>query len=92
MKEVSTMFSFKHPNVMSLIGVCLEEETPLVIMPFMVNGSVLEFVRRNRESLHCISLSEVCDDYYNNNDMQQKLYAGCGLCQEGVFGYVSSDQ
>ena len=80
MKEVFTMFSFKHPNVMSLIGVCLEEETPLVVMPFMVNGSVLEFVRRNRESLHCISLSEVCDDDYNNSNdiLKQKLYAGCG--------------
>ena len=85
MKEVSTMFSFKHPNVMSLIGVCLEEETPLVIMPFMVNGSVLEFVRRNRESLHCISLSEACDDITINDMLKQKLYAGCGQCQEGVF-------
>ena len=34
-KEVSTMLSFKHTNVMSLIGVCIEGEMPLLIMPFM---------------------------------------------------------
>ena len=48
-KEVSTMLSFDHANVMSLIGVCLDGEMPLIIMPFMSNGSVLDFVRHNRD-------------------------------------------
>ena len=46
------MLSFKHPNVMSLIGLCLDEGTPLLIMPFMAKGSVLEYVRHNREILY----------------------------------------
>ena len=50
-KEISTMLSFDHPNVMSLIGVCMDREMPLVIMPFMSKGSVLEFVRHNKEEL-----------------------------------------
>ena len=45
------MLSFEHPNVMSLIGVCLDGEMPLLIMPFMSNGSVLEYVKRNKEEL-----------------------------------------
>ena len=50
-KEVSTMLSFKHENVMCLIGVCIDGEMPLLIMPFMSNGSVLDFVRSNKQKL-----------------------------------------
>ena len=47
-KEVSTMLSFEHSNVMSLIGVCIDGEMPLLIMPFMSNGSVLDFIKRRK--------------------------------------------
>ena len=46
------MLSFSHPNVMSLIGVCFDEEMPLIIMPYMSNGSVLRFVKEKRNELH----------------------------------------
>ena len=45
------MLSFDHPNVMSLISVCLNREMPLLIMPFMANGSVLEYVKHHKEEL-----------------------------------------
>ena len=45
------MFSFKHPNVMSLIGVCFDGEMPLIIMPYMSNGSVLGYVKHNQKKL-----------------------------------------
>ena len=51
MKEVTTMLYLKHPNVMSLIGVCLDGDEPLLIMPFMSNGTVLEYVRHHRKEL-----------------------------------------
>ena len=50
-KEVSTMLSFNHLNVMSLIGVCVDGEMPLLIMPFMSNGSVLDYVRKHKDEL-----------------------------------------
>ena len=45
------MLSFEHPNVMSLVGVCLDGEMPLLIMPFMSNGSVLEYIRNHKKEL-----------------------------------------
>ena len=51
LKEVTTMLSFDHPNVMSLIGVCFDGEIPMIIMPYMSNGSVLEYVKQNKTEL-----------------------------------------
>ena len=51
MKELTTMLSFDHPNVMTLIGMCLDRKAPLIIMPFMSNGSVLEYVRKHKHEL-----------------------------------------
>ena len=51
------MLSFEHENVMSLIGVCIDGEMPLLIMPFMSNGSVLEFVRKHKECLFFVGES-----------------------------------
>ena len=45
------MLSFKHQNVMSLIGLCFDGDIPMIIMPFMSGGSVLEYLRKNRERL-----------------------------------------
>ena len=50
-KEISTMLSFQHPNVMSLVGVCLDGEMPLLTMPFMPNGNILEYVRHHKQEL-----------------------------------------
>ena len=58
-KEISTMLSFEHTNVMSLVGVCIDGELPLLIMPFMSNGCVLEFVKHHKEELLCINATEV---------------------------------
>ena len=51
LKEVTTMLSFTHPNVMSLIGVCFDEEVPLIIMPYMSKGTVLGYVKQTQEKL-----------------------------------------
>ena len=41
-----------HPNVMPLIGLCFDEEMPLLIMPFMSKYNVLEYVKQNQVDLH----------------------------------------
>ena len=51
MQEIIRMLSFNHLNVMPLTGVCTEGQSPLLIMPFMSNGNVLEYVRHHKEEL-----------------------------------------
>ena len=46
------MVSFKHPNVMTLIGMCENlSGGPAIVMPYMANGSVLDYLRRERKNL-----------------------------------------
>ena len=40
------MLPLNHPNVMSLIGLCFDGE-----VPYMSDGSVLDYVQENRENL-----------------------------------------
>lgn len=45
------MQEFDHPNILKLVGVCLDGgPAPYVIMPFMTNGSLLSHVKENRGS------------------------------------------
>ena len=52
LKESEKMKSFKHPNVLSLIGVSIDAgEAPFIVMPFMTNGSLLAYLRKERPHL-----------------------------------------
>ena len=43
---------------MPLIGLSFVEEAPLIIMPFMSNGTVLSYVREGRNSLYILVSSD----------------------------------
>ena len=51
-QEILQMHSFDHPNVMSLIGVCVDGSSgPALIMPYMGKGSLLSHLRKEKENL-----------------------------------------
>ncbi len=50
--EVNKMQDFDHPHVMSLIGVCLDAGPGIaIVMPYMANGSLLDYLKKERSSL-----------------------------------------
>ena len=52
MEESVKMKQFDHPNVMNLIGVCINAgPAPYIVMPFMANGSLLSYLRKERPNL-----------------------------------------
>ena len=62
MKEIVKMVNFDHPNVMTLIGVILVEGgAPLLVMPYMVKGTLLTYVRENKSQLFVEEDSEDSD-------------------------------
>ena len=58
--ESERMKKFNHPNVMNLIGVCIDVgERPYIVMPFMANGSLLAYLKKERS---CFVISEDAED------------------------------
>ena len=50
--ECAKMQKFDHPNVLKLIGVCLDGgPAPYIVMPFMANGSLLSYLKKQRDNL-----------------------------------------
>ena len=61
MNESLKMKCFDHPNVFSLIGVCLDAgPAPYVVIPFMANGSLLHYLKRERKNV--VLTSDIDDD------------------------------
>ena len=60
MEESLKMKKFSHPNVMNLIGVCMDAgPAPYIVMSFMANGSLLSYLRKERANL---LLNETADE------------------------------
>ena len=56
------MKDFDNPNVMSLVGVCLDAGPGVsIVMPFMANGSLLGYLKQERDSLYLDEISEIDD-------------------------------
>ena len=52
LKECVNMYDFDHPNVLKLLGVCLDGgPAPYIIMPYMENGSLSAYLKKERENL-----------------------------------------
>lgn len=52
MEESLKMREFHHPNVLGLIGVCIDADSaPYIVLPFMANGSLLEWLKRERNRI-----------------------------------------
>ena len=51
--ESTVMKTFCHPNVLPLLGVCIDyddEDVLKIVIPFMANGDLRNFVKINRVS------------------------------------------
>ena len=74
-KESLKMSKFNHPNVMKLIGVCIDTgDSPYIVMPYMSYGSLLSYLKKNRAEL---TIANDDNSELVRNDM---LYISCKLC------------
>ena len=50
LSESLIMKDFKHPRILSLLGVCFDtpDGSPYIVLPFMANGSVKDFLKEKR--------------------------------------------
>ena len=61
------MCQLKHPNVLTPIGICIDAEVPYLIMPLMERGSLLMYLRKERDKLFIpedTDVDQVCKSSY----------------------------
>ena len=68
--ESAIMKTFHHPNVLPLLGVCIDyddEDVLKIVMPFMANGDLKTFLKDNRvEPNNTDEYPKVCKQIHNN--------------------------
>ena len=80
---------------MSLIGVCFDGEMPLIIMPYMSNGSVLGYVKHNKGEMLLDSQANVEEVCNSLPCVQQLLLLSLitgGSCKKMLSWYLPPDQ
>ena len=89
MQEIIKMKNFKHPNVMSLIGVSISAAVnggaPSIIMPYMARGSLLGYLRKGRSEL----LPAADADITQTGAVQKLLMQICFQISKGMV-YLAS--
>ena len=63
--ESNIMKKFNHPNVLSLLGVCMESNheagIPFIVLPFMDNGDLKSYLKDHRIKSEVVNqLPKVC--------------------------------
>ena len=67
LRECDKMYEFNHPNVLKLTGVCMDGgSSPYIIMPFMANGSLDAYLKKERGNLLLDPNSTMVDDVVND--------------------------
>ena len=58
LNECVLMKKLNHPNVLPILGICLEsnDETglPFMLLPFMVNGDLRSYLKKKRKNAACV--------------------------------------
>lgn len=49
LQEAKLMSHFKHKHVLRLLGVCLDSDTPLLLLELMAGGDLLSYLRTSRQ-------------------------------------------
>ena len=94
-EESLKMSRFKHAHVMGLIGVCLDAgSAPYIIMPYMANGSLLKYLKRERNNIVLLDKADEDEVYiillHHLSTIIMVLYIGGGGTQ-ATDGHVFSD-
>lgn len=59
LEESSIMCTFSHPNILGMVGICLDEESqsPFLILPFMKNGDLKTHLRKKRSINNLVDMT-----------------------------------
>ncbi|CAH1707424.1 tyrosine-protein kinase Fer isoform X3 [Aphis gossypii] len=62
LQEGRILKQYDHPNVVKLIGICVQKQPIMIVMELVAGGSLLSYLRNNSKTLSVIQLVSMCRD------------------------------
>lgn len=62
LQEGRILKQYDHPNIVKLIGICVQKQPIMIVMELVPGGSLLSFLRKNASTLNTKQLMGMCRD------------------------------
>lgn len=62
LQEGRILKQYDHPNIVKLIGICVQKQPIMIVMELVEGGSLLMFLRKNASSLDQRKMMSMCRD------------------------------
>lgn len=62
LQEGRILKQYDHPNIVKLIGICVQKQPTMIVMELVAGGSLLNFLRKQKLSLNTKQLLSMCRD------------------------------
>jgi tyrosine-protein kinase Fer len=62
LQEGRILKQYDHPNIVKLIGICVQKQPIMIVMELVPGGSLLTFLRKNTATLSQRQMMAMCRD------------------------------
>lgn len=62
LQEGRILKQYDHPNIVKLIGICVQKQPIMIVMELVPGGSLLNYLRKNAATLNTKQLMCMCRD------------------------------
>ncbi|CAB0038186.1 unnamed protein product [Trichogramma brassicae] len=62
LQEGRILKQYDHPNIVKLIGICVQKQPIMIVMELVSGGSLLAYLRNNRATMTQLQLLQMCRD------------------------------
>lgn len=62
LQEGRILKQYDHPNIVKLIGICVQKQPIMIVMELVPGGSLLNYLRKNAATLNTKQLMSMCKD------------------------------
>lgn len=62
LQEGRILKQYDHPNIVKLIGICVQKQPIMIVMELVKGGSLLMFIRKNSQTVELEQMMRMCKD------------------------------
>lgn len=79
LQEGRILKQYDHPNIVKLIGICVQKQPIMIVMELVPGGSLLNFLRKNANTLNSKQLMCMCRDAAAGIILMHKPFRCCSV-------------